>query len=135
MTTPLPRDSGEGHTGIYVTQPRTWAITVDADNPEESCRVLQYLAETDNLIEPLENGSVPMRQTEALNDPRFSEILPFFTEDLKTAYVESESMPASQNTGEVEEILEQLWGEIVQGTDKSAEELAQEYQDQLNALE
>ena len=133
-TTPLPKDSGQGDVGSYVTQPRTWAITADADNPEESCRVLQYLAQTDNLIEPLANGSVPMRQTEALNDPRFGEILPFFTPDLKTAYVDSESMPASQNTGEVEEVLEQLWGEIVQGTDKSPEDLAQQYQEQLDAL-
>ncbi|HYJ70028.1 MAG TPA: extracellular solute-binding protein [Nocardioidaceae bacterium] len=135
MTTPLPKDSGTGFTGNYVTQPRTWAITVDADDPAESCRVLQYLAETDNLIEPLENGSVPMRQTEALDDPRFNEILPFFSEDLKTAYTESESMPASQNTGEVEEILEQLWGEIVQGTDESPEDLANKYQEQLDALD
>jgi len=43
-------------------------------------------------------------------------------------------MPASQNTGEVEEVLEQLWGEIVQGTDKSPEDLAQQYQEQLDAL-
>jgi hypothetical protein len=32
----------------------------------------------------------------------------------------------------VEGILEQMFGEIVQGTDKSAEELAAEYQAQLD---
>jgi ABC-type glycerol-3-phosphate transport system substrate-binding protein len=135
-TTPLPKDSGEGHVGISVSQPRTWAITADADDPYESSLVLRYIAETDNLLESLENGSVPMRQTEALNDPRLqNEILPFFTDDLKESYLNSESMPASVNTGEVEEILEQLWGEIVQGTDESPEDLAAKYQEQLNALE
>jgi ABC-type glycerol-3-phosphate transport system substrate-binding protein len=135
-TTTLPTDSGEGHTGQTVTQPRTWAITVDADDPYESSLVLRYLAETDNLVEPLANGSVPMRQTEAINDPRIqNEILPFFTDELKSSYLDSVSMPASENTGEVEEVLEQMWGEIVQGTDASAEELAEKYQEQLDSLE
>lgn len=134
-TTSLPADSGQGHSGKLVTAPRTWALTVDADDPYESSLVLRYLAETENLIEPLANGSVPMRQTEALDDPRIQEIIPFFDENLKEDYLSAESMPAAPNTGEVEEILEQLWGEIVQGTDASPEELANKYQEQLDALE
>lgn len=135
-TTPLPTDSGQGHTGQTVTWPRTWALTVDADDPYESSLVLRYLAETENLLEPLAAGSVPMRQTEALNDPRIqNEYLPFFDDELKQAYLDSVSGPASENTGEVEEVLEQMWGEIIQGTDASPEELAEKYQEQLNALE
>jgi ABC-type glycerol-3-phosphate transport system substrate-binding protein len=134
-TTPLPTDSGTGFTGQTVTQPRTWAVTSDADDPYEASLVLRYIAETDNLLEALDNGSVPMRQTDAINDPRIQEILPFFTEELKTSYLDSVSMPAAVNTGEVEEILEQLWGEIVQGTDESAEDLAAKYQEQLDSLD
>jgi hypothetical protein len=108
-------------------------VVEGSEHPEEAALILRYIAETDNLIEAAGNGSVPMRQTEAINDPRLTEIWPFFTEDLKNAYLGSTPTPAGANAGEVEGILEQMFGEIVVGTDKTAEDLAAEYQPLLDA--
>ncbi|MFP3914535.1 MAG: hypothetical protein ACLFWM_06645, partial [Actinomycetota bacterium] len=70
--------------------------------------------------------------TEALDSPDLEEIYPFFNENLKDAYLNSTPFPAGPNSGEVEAILEQMFGEIVQGTDKTAEDLAAEFQPQLD---
>jgi hypothetical protein len=95
--------------------------------------VLRYIAETANLLGQAGNGGVPMRQTEAINSPELVEIWPFFNEDLKAAYLGSSPTPAGSNAGEVEGILEQMFGEIVVGTDKTCEDLAAEYQPQLDS--
>lgn len=131
--TPVPlSQSGGGDDGVALSAARTWAVTCDSANPEEAALVLRYIAETQNLIEAAGNGSVPMRQTEALNSPDLLEIWPFFNDDLKKAYLNSSPTPAGPNAGEVEAILEQMFGEIVVGTDKTAEQLAEEYQPQLD---
>lgn len=132
--TPVPLSrSGGGDDGVALSAARTWAVTSGAEHPEEAALILRYISSTDNLIEAAGNGSVPMRQTEAIDDPRLLEIWPFFTDDLKEAYLGSTPTPAGPNAGEVEGILEQMFGEIVLGTDKTAEELAAEYQPQLDA--
>ena len=132
--TPVPlSQSGGSADGVALSAARTWAVVEGSEHPEEAALVLRYIAETDNLIEAAGNGSVPMRQTEAFNDPRLLEIWPFFNDDLKAAYSGSTPSPAGTNAGEVEAILEQMFGEIVVGTDKTAEELAAEYQPQLDA--
>jgi ABC-type glycerol-3-phosphate transport system substrate-binding protein len=132
--TPVPLSrSGGGPDGVALSAARTWAVVEGSEHPEEAALILRYIAETDNLIEAAGNGSVPMRQTEAINDPRLTEIWPFFTEDLKNAYLGSTPTPAGANAGEVEGILEQMFGEIVVGTDKTAEDLAAEYQPLLDA--
>jgi ABC-type glycerol-3-phosphate transport system substrate-binding protein len=132
--TPVPlSQAGGGADGVALSAARTWAVVEGTEHPEEAALVLRYIAQTDNLIEAAGNGSVPMRQTEAINDPRLQEIWPFFNEDLKGAYLGSTPTPAGANAGEVEGILEQMFGEIVVGTDKTAEDLANEYQPQLDA--
>ncbi|MGH8872949.1 MAG: ABC transporter substrate-binding protein [Acidimicrobiia bacterium] len=132
--TPVPLSrSGGGTDGVALSAARTWAVVEGTEHPEEAALVLRYIAETDNLIEAAGNGSVPMRQTEAFNDPRLLEVWPFFNDALKEAYLGSTPSPAGPNAGEVEAILEQMFGEIVVGTDKTAEELAAEYQPQLDA--
>ncbi|HEX6146405.1 MAG TPA: extracellular solute-binding protein [Acidimicrobiia bacterium] len=132
--TPVPLSrAGGGADGVALSAARTWAVVEGTEHPEEAALVLRYIAQTDNLIEAAGNGSVPMRQTEAINDPRLQEIWPFFNDDLKEAYLGSTPTPAGANAGEVEGILEQMFGEIVVGTDKSAEDLANEYQPQLDA--
>lgn len=126
--TPTPVSEG----GVNLSAARTWAVVEGSDNPYEASLVLRYIAETENLLDAAANGSVPMRQDEAFNDPRINEIWPFFNDNLKEAYRNSTPFPAGPNSGEVEGILEQMFGEIVQGTDKTAEELAAEYQPQLD---
>ena len=54
------------------------------------------------------------------------------TEENKMAQTTTVSF--TLNGGEVEGVLEQLFGEIVIGTDKTAEELAAEYQPILDDL-
>ena len=125
--------SGGGIDGVALSAARTWAVTSGSQHPEEAALILRYIASTDNLIEAAGNGSVPMRQTEAIDDPRLLEIWPFFDEDLKAAYQGSTPTPAGPNAGDVEVILEQMFGEIVVGTDKTAEELAAEFQPMLDA--
>jgi maltose-binding protein MalE len=126
--TPVPLSEG----GVALNAARTWAVVSGTDQPEEAALVLRYIAQTDNLVEAAGNGSVPMRQTEAINDPRLQEIWPFFTEEVKEAYLGSTPTPVGENAGDVEAILEQMFGEIVVGTDKSAADLAAEYQPQLD---
>jgi hypothetical protein len=118
---------------VALSAARTWAVVAGGEHQAEAALVLRYIAETTNLIEAAGNGSVPMRQTEAINDPQLLEIWPFFNDDLKNAYLGSTPTPAGPNAGDVEGILEQMFGEIVVGTDKTAEELAAEYQPQLDA--
>jgi maltose-binding protein MalE len=126
--TPVPLSEG----GVALNAARSWAVLAGTDQPEEAALILRYIAETDNLVEAAGNGSVPMRQTEAINDPRLQEIWPFFTEEVKEAYLGSTPTPVGENAGDVEAILEQMFGEIVVGTDKSAADLAAEYQPQLD---
>jgi maltose-binding protein MalE len=126
--TPVPLSEG----GVALNAARTWAVVSGTDQPEEAALVLRYIAQTDNLVEAAGNGSVPMRQTEAINDPRLQEIWPFFTEEVKEAYLGSTPTPVGENAGDVEAILEQMFGEIVVGTEKTAADLAAEYQPQLD---
>jgi len=127
--TPVPlSQSGSGQDGVALSAARAWAVVAGSEHPDEAALVLRYIAETDNLIDAAGNGSVPMRQTEAIEDPRLQEIWPFFNDDLKAAYLGSSPTPAGPKAGDVEVILEQMFGEIVVGTDKTAEELATEYQ-------
>ncbi len=131
--TPVPLSrSGGGDDGEALSAARTWAVVEGTEHPDEAALVLRYIAETDNLIEAAGNGSVPMRQTEAIDSPELLEIWPFFNDDLKEAYLGSTPFPAGPNAGAVEAILEQLFGEIVLGTDRTAEDLAAEYQAQLD---
>jgi ABC-type glycerol-3-phosphate transport system substrate-binding protein len=133
--TPVPlSQSGGGADGVALSAARSWAVVEGSENPDEAALVLRYIAETQNLLDAADNGSVPMRQTEAINDPRLVEIWPFFNDDLKTAYLGSTPTPTGPNAGEVEGVLEQMFGEIVVGTDKTAEDLAAEYQAQLDDL-
>ena len=132
--TPVPISrSGGGVDGVALSSAKTWVVTADTEHPYEAGLVLRYLAETDNLVDGvLEFGSFPMRQSEALNDPRIAEFWPFFDEALKESYLGSSPAPAGPNAGAVEGILEQMFGEIVVGTDLSAEELAANYQPLLD---
>ena len=131
--TPVPLSrSGGGVDGVALSAARTWAVVEGSEHPEEAALVLRYIAGTTNLIEAAGNGSVPMRQTEAIDSPDLLGIWPFFNENLKEAYLGSTPTPAGPNAGQVEAILEQMFGEIVVGTDKTAEELAAEYQPMLD---
>ncbi|MDP9145635.1 MAG: extracellular solute-binding protein [Actinomycetota bacterium] len=133
--TPVPlSQSGGGADGVALSAARSWAVVEGSENPDEAALILRYIAETQNLLDAAENGSVPMRQTEAINDPRLVEIWPFFNDDLKNAYLGSTPTPTGPNAGEVEGVLELMFGEIVVGTDKTADELATEYQAQLDEL-
>ena len=108
-------------------------ISSGTEHPYEASLVLRYLASTEQLVGQATNGGVPMRQTEALNDPRLLEAWPFFTEDLKQAFINGTPRPSALNAGDVEDVLEQMFGEIVTGTDQSAKQLADKYQPQLDA--
>jgi maltose-binding protein MalE len=126
--TPVPVSEG----GVALNAARSWAVLAGSQNPDAAALILRYIAETENLVAAAGNGSVPMRQTEAIDDPRLQEIWPFFTDEVKEAYLNSTPTPVGENAGEVEAVLEQMFGEIVVGTEKTAEELAAEYQPQLD---
>ena len=126
--TPVPVSEG----GVALNAARTWAVLAGSENPDAAALILRYIADTENLVAAAGNGSVPMRQTEAIEDPRLQEFWPFFTEEVKEAYLNSTPTPVGENAGEVEAVLEQMFGEIVVGTEKTAEELAAEYQPQLD---
>jgi multiple sugar transport system substrate-binding protein len=131
--TPVPvSQSGGGADGIALAAARTWAVLEGSEHPYEAGLVIRYIAETASLLGQAGNGGVPARQDEMINSPELLEIWPFFNDDLKAAYIGASPQPAGANAGEVEAILEQMFGEIVVGTDKTAEELAAEYQPLLD---
>lgn len=120
--------------GNQISNARTWAITSGTDHPYEAMLAIRHVGSVDQLVEAAAVGSVPMRNSVALEDPRLDEIWPFFDDNLRSAYAGSDSVPAGLNGGEVELELEKLFGEIVVGTDKTAQDLADEYQPILDAL-
>lgn len=122
---------GEGN---QISNARTWAITSTTANPEAAMLAIRHAGSVEQLVAAAGNGSVPMRNSTALADPGLDEIWPFFNEGLREAYAGSSSVPAGLNGGEVELELEALWSEIIVGTDKTAQELADEYQPILDAL-
>jgi ABC-type glycerol-3-phosphate transport system substrate-binding protein len=130
---PVPASqTGAQQDGNQISNARTWFLTSGTEHPYEAGLAMRYVNET--LVDAAANGSVPMRNSRHLEDPRLDEIWPFFTDQLREAYAGSASVPAALNGGDVEAILEQLFGEIVVGTDKTAQELADEYQPQLDEL-
>lgn len=120
--------------GNQISNARTWAITSETPYPYEAMLAIRHVGSVEQLVAAADNGSVPMRNSEALADPRLDTIWPFFNEGLRAAYSGSDSVPAGLNGGEVELVLEELFGEIVVGTDKTAQELADEYQLKLDDL-
>jgi ABC-type glycerol-3-phosphate transport system substrate-binding protein len=133
--TPTPLSSGAGNlTGDTVSSARSWAITTGSKHPYEASLVLRYVSSKQNLLNSISQRMVMPRNTAALDSPELAEYLPFLTDQLKTTFIDAKPAPAAANAGEVEEVLEQLLGEIVQGTDQSAQQLADKYQQQLDAL-
>jgi ABC-type glycerol-3-phosphate transport system substrate-binding protein len=120
--------------GNQISNARTWAVTSGSEHPWEAFLAIAHVGTVDQLVDAAAGGSVPMRNSVALADPRLDDIWPFFNEGLREAYAGSDSVPAGLNGGEVEQVLEELFGEIVVGTDKSAQELADEYQPKLDEL-
>ncbi|MDH4115831.1 MAG: extracellular solute-binding protein [Acidimicrobiia bacterium] len=122
---------GEGN---QISNARTWAITSGTEHPYEAMLAIRHVGSVDQLVEAAAGGSVPMRNSNALADARLDEIWPFFDQTLRDAYAGSDSVPAGLNGGEVELVLEEMWGEIIVGTDKTAQELADQYQPILDGL-
>ena len=123
--------------GNQISNARTWAVTsgaVERGVEWDAFRAIAHVGTVDQLVDAAAGGSVPMRNSVALADPRLDEIWPFFDQNLRDAYAGSDSVPAGLNGGEVELELERLFGEIVVGTDKTAQELADEYQPILDGL-
>lgn len=123
--------------GNQISNARTWAVTSGAEErgvAQEAFDAIKWVGTVDQLVEAAAGGSVPMRNSVALADPRLDTIWPFFDDNLRAAYAGSDSVPSGLNGGEVELVLEELFGEIVVGTDKTAQELADEYAEKLAAL-
>jgi ABC-type glycerol-3-phosphate transport system substrate-binding protein len=133
-STLIPKDSGTGLTGIAVSPSRTFAVTSDSKNLELDGQLLQYLAEPANLMSTIEQGSLPTRQTDTLTDPLMQKLYPWFTPEIEKAWEDAQAIPSADDAGEVESILEQMFGEIVTGKGGDSVELAKKYQEQLDAL-
>ena len=127
-----PSQTGAQQDGNHANSPWAWFMTPDAENPYEASLALRYINE--NLVEMALNGSGPFRNTEALRDPRLKEAWPFWNDTFRRAYLDSTPTPAGLNGGEVESVLEELFGEIIVGTDLTPEELADKYQPMLDEL-
>jgi multiple sugar transport system substrate-binding protein len=127
--------TGSGDDGIWTSAAQPYAITSDTEHEYQAGLVLRYLASTQNLVDGVvELGGLPPRQTEAMNSEGVKKAYSYMSDDLRTALLDSEARPSGTKTGEVEAILEQMFGELVSGTDQSAEEIAAKYQEELDAL-
>lgn len=133
LTTVLPTTTTEGGpSGNWITSARTWMVTEGTEYSCEAGLVFRYLADEQVLLDTLANGAVPMRHQAALE--KVQEILPLFTPELQEAYVQAEPFPAGPNAGEVENVLEQMWGEVVTGQATDPKALAEKYAAQLEPL-
>ena len=134
-TTMSPIETTEGGpSGNYMSAARTWMVSADAEHPYEASLVLRWLGSSEALMSVVYGGGVGPRNTEVLEDPALTEIWPFFDEQMREAFIASDPIPAGLNAGEVEAVLEQMFGEIVTGGATDAEELAERYQAQLEEL-
>lgn len=133
----LPRSmDGSSEDGVWTTQAQVYAITSDTEHPEEAATLMRYLASTQNLVDiVVDLGGLPPLQTEAMNDPAVKAAYGYLTDDLRGALLEATGRPVGPETVDVEAILEKMFGEIVAGTDETAQELAQRYQSELDALQ
>lgn len=131
---PRTRDGSSEH-GVWTTQAQVYAITSDTQHPEEAATLMRYLASTQNLRDiVVELGGLPPLQTEAMNDPAVKDAYAYLSDDLRGALLEATGRPVGPETVDVEAILEKMFGEIIAGTAETAEELAQRYQSELDAL-
>jgi len=127
--------TGSAEDGVWTSAAQPYAITSDTEHEYEAGLVLRFLASTQNLVDGVvELGGLPPRQTEAMNAEGVKEAYSYMSDDLRTALLESEARPSGTKTGEVEAILEQMFGELVSGAGGSSEEIAAKYQEQLDAL-
>jgi ABC-type glycerol-3-phosphate transport system substrate-binding protein len=127
-----PSRSGDQQDGNHANSPWTWFVTTSTEHPYEASLALRYI--NDSLVDMALNGAGPFRNSEALEDAQLQEPWPFWDDTFREAYLESTPTPAGLNGGEVESILEELFGEIVVGTELTAQELADKYQPMLDEL-
>lgn len=132
--TPLPVVKSEGgEEGVNYGTSRHYHIVSETEHPEEACDLFQWLMQTEQILGIVEVGGSPTRQSDAIYSDRMVELLPFFEDDsIKEAYLDMQPVPTSDQFGDIEDVLEQLFAEIAVGTDKTAQELADEYQPQLD---
>jgi ABC-type glycerol-3-phosphate transport system substrate-binding protein len=135
--TVLPKSrTGSEEDGVWTSAAQIYAITSDCDHPYEAGLLLRYIASTKNLVNAVtELGGLPPRQTEAINDPKVIKAYSYMSDEVRQALITSDARPSGTKSGEAEKILEDMFDHIIQGTDQSAQDLAEEYQKQLDALE
>jgi len=137
-TTLMPIETGVSGTttGARPTSSRMWSISsgVPEEKMDAAFEFIKFLSSPAYQIPQVLAGGVPPRNEAALNSPEVAEAWPFLTEEIKQGYLDSVGIPSALNAGDVELVLEQLWGEIVTGTDATPEQLAEKYQPQLDAL-
>jgi len=130
----MPTATESGLEGSRPTSSRAWSITTGSANPDAAWEVIKYTTTTEFLIPQVLQGGVPPRNSEAIAAPEVAEFWPFFTAEVMEGYLASVSGPMSLDAGDVEGILELLWGDIVTGADMTPQELAEKYQPLLDEL-
>lgn len=131
LTTFLPSEGGS-----QMAVPRGWSMVSESENPDAVGLVLQYIMDPVNGIPRYLQGSSTPRSTAIYNSPEVIESQPYFTDDIKEAFATTEAqIPPAPNVLEVGTILVQLRELVlVVGTDLSAEEIAEQFQAELDAL-
>ena len=128
-TTP---DAEEGSRFVV---PRGFSITATTESPYEASLALRYLAETEQAVGQVLTGSAPPRHSEALeNSPELDEYMPFFTPEIREAFLEGVPNPPSTNFGAIEEVLGELVNGLVGGDTTPPADLAAQVQAELDEL-
>ena len=125
--------SGEPEEGEQLVATRTFHITSDSEHPYEASLVMRHLTETDQAIEAAKSGAVYL-QNEVMSSPEFAEIYPYADEPIRQALLEAGSFPSASYFFEVVDLLEQMVQDILQNPDADPAELAEKWQEQLDAL-
>ncbi len=131
LTTFTPSEGGS-----QMAVPRGWSMVFQSEYPDEVGLVLRYIMDPVNGIPRYLQGSSTPRNTDIFNSPEVNEAQPYFTDAIKEAFVSvSAQIPPAPNTLDVGTVLVQLREQVlVIGTDDPPEEVAAQFQAELDAL-
>lgn len=126
---PLSRE-GEAPEGTFVVNPWTFGITTGSDDPYEASLVLRFLAEDEQVMEVTKDNIV--RHDSVFEGDILDELYPALEPAAIEALKEADGFPTDTNFFRVQDVLEQLIGDMLANPDTPAEDIAAKWQPQLD---
>ncbi|WP_147803723.1 ABC transporter substrate-binding protein [Alkalicoccus halolimnae] len=133
--TAAPQPARPGMEGENEHELWGWPMMVSSntEHPEEVMEVFKYLSDSE-IVSEVANRYQPTTNQEVMSSDEYQEAKPWAA-DFEEAFAEAIIMPSHINQGEVHQILLDVMQEALQNPERDAEEIAQEFQPELDALD